>query len=653
VPEASPVQALPVTETFATSSFRLRVVCALSFAVVVVVVGAGCAAGSPADDAGPEPMERAFEPARGTPPIRTAASFRFEADEFVTATTVSRPMLEGTGVVIGLPATGDVVYSGTALGDRLRSRFAALQATGLIPESIDVGALEEGRLALVKVRAPYPADRSAGARLDLVVELLGNAMSLRRGRFAAIELTDPLGGDVRVARAVTTPILEATPIENPIGPDGRVDPELRQFRVPNSAFLTRELPADRVDREVIDLSLRPLSRDIADGLRREIRRRYPFDVQYTGGGERATRLRIRISPGFDGSTADVVATVRNLTFPVEPRHNPLIVFDNRRAEIVLVGGAIPLKRRWMTVARLPESPFATAAADGAEADADPAADPAPDARGTFVDPAGRREGEMAQVLYMLASEHEAFGDLRDVEMVEDDEGVRVAGIQRMGRISPGDAVRAYIVAPGGDALAYTLPRNALAPILQFLRDELGLPPAELKSFCIEAVANGYIDAFVHERQARQVLSDDQTVTWFVDLKRLAFGNILLAARPVDLPGNRWDVRPTGEAFDVADLRDLGPSFMLLDGRTFEWRDADGELQQRTIELSSGTRRAYLEQRVDYIVRTAPTVQTAVEELRRERNLVEWRDEDGPEDPYTRRIAELLVDAPADADSLVD
>lgn len=111
----------------------------------------------------------------------------------------------GTGLVIGLPGTGD-----SAVDEGLveKSIVGVLRHAGLDPWK---GEIVSGRVAKVVVTAELPPDAPQGAPLTIKLTMVGDATSLAGGTLLAAPLRDPDGklyaigqGPVAVEHEVAT-----------------------------------------------------------------------------------------------------------------------------------------------------------------------------------------------------------------------------------------------------------------------------------------------------------------------------------------------------------------------------------------------------------------------------------------------------------------
>jgi len=245
--------------------------------------------------------------------------------------------LIGTGLVVGLPGTGDggnVMPSIRALANKLE-RMGHPLPNGL-PE------LKQCKnVALVEVRATIPASGSReGNRIDCVVSSIISAKSLAGGELLPTPLVDARRGSEVVYALAQGPVR----VKGPAARTGRVLQGCRLERDIYTPFVKDGRITVVLDRDVADFRL-------AQEVEYRINDQFRLDSQYGGRVLAKARdqvnIEVFIPPQYQQHPAEFVAQVQNL--PIDTIPSVARVYIDQQTGLVVVGGEVEITPGAITV----------------------------------------------------------------------------------------------------------------------------------------------------------------------------------------------------------------------------------------------------------------------------------------------------------------
>jgi len=253
-----------------------------------------------------------------------AASHRAEAasriKDLASFEGVRENILVGYGLVVGLGGTGDDLKSIAATKESLTGM---LERLGVNTRD---GKMEPDNVAAVIVTATIPPFARQGARIDVQVSSIGDALSLQGGSLAVTPLVGADGevyavaqGSVQVggfaAQGVAASVQRGVPTSG---------------RIPNGAIIEREIDFALTDMRQAKMSLR--NPDLTTA------RRISQAINAFLGTTAANTLDpgtvlIQLPDSFEGALIDVMTDVEQLL--VEPDQTARVVIDENTGVIVI------------------------------------------------------------------------------------------------------------------------------------------------------------------------------------------------------------------------------------------------------------------------------------------------------------------------------
>jgi flagellar P-ring protein precursor FlgI len=238
--------------------------------------------------------------------------------------------LMGTGLVVGLNATGDSAAPSRQMLSSLLQREGGM--------TFSPTTLGSGSIAIVIVTAELgPWDR-AGSRIDINVSAVGDASSLQGGVLLATELKGLDGEVYAVARAASISTASWT-VEGKTGSKvAKNHPTVG--RIPDGAYVEKEELSSFIEiigeQRYISLNLRNGDFTTAQRIRESVEAVYPASAFVVDAGT------IRIKMPADVSMLDAAAFVDNITSLNVEVDMPAIVVINERTGTIVVGGHVSI-----------------------------------------------------------------------------------------------------------------------------------------------------------------------------------------------------------------------------------------------------------------------------------------------------------------------
>ena len=236
--------------------------------------------------------------------------------------------LMGTGLVVGLNATGDTAVPSRQMLSSLLQREGGM--------TFSPSTLGSGSIAVVIVTAELgPWDR-VGSRIDINVSAVGDATSLQGGVLLATELKGLDGRVYAVARTASISTASWT-VEGKTGSKAAKN-HPTVGRIPGGAYVEKEELSSFIEtvgqQRYITLNLRDSDFTTAERIRQAIEIGYPGSTFVVDAGT----IKVRIPPGV-GRT-DAAGFVDHITsFDVEV-DMPAIVVINERTGTIVAGGHV-------------------------------------------------------------------------------------------------------------------------------------------------------------------------------------------------------------------------------------------------------------------------------------------------------------------------
>jgi len=229
--------------------------------------------------------------------------------------------LVGTGIVAGLAGTGDSPAF-PATGQSLRGM---LQRQGVAsPDRV----IRSRGAAMVTVSAALPAFAQPGARIDVAIGVLGDAVSLQGGILQPTPLVGPDGEVYAVAQGpVSIGGFSAAG-----GAQSVTSGVVATAHIANGAVVERAPKSDLNRQATVTVSLLNPDFSLARQVARAINARLNAEVARMQDN---TNIEVTVPPSYSGRAAELVADIENL--PVASNQSPAaarVVIDDRTGTIV-------------------------------------------------------------------------------------------------------------------------------------------------------------------------------------------------------------------------------------------------------------------------------------------------------------------------------
>jgi len=236
--------------------------------------------------------------------------------------------LMGTGLVVGLNATGDSAVPSRQMLSSLLQREGGM--------TFSPSTLGAGSIAIVVVTAELgPWDR-VGSRIDINVSAVGDAKSLQGGVLLATELKGLDGEVYAVARAASISTASWT-VEGKTGSKmAKNHPTVG--RIPGGAYVEKEELSSFIEtigqQRYITLNLRNGDFTTAERIRQAVEIVYPASTFVEDAGT----IKVRMPPQVSrGDAAGFVDHITSIEVEVDM---PAIVVINERTGTIVVGGYV-------------------------------------------------------------------------------------------------------------------------------------------------------------------------------------------------------------------------------------------------------------------------------------------------------------------------
>ncbi|HOV60514.1 MAG TPA: flagellar basal body P-ring protein FlgI [Candidatus Hydrogenedentes bacterium] len=234
-------------------------------------------------------------------------------------------MLKGMGIVVGLAGTGDKAPAALAAQQRLLERMGM--------EGLAGKALKTANMAVVMVTAVLPPFAKEGTRIDVKVDSLYDCKSLQGGMLLETHLTGP-GLSETVYAVAQGPVIVGGYSATGGGGGAAKSGHVTSGRIPQGAYVEREVPASITDGERIVLLIKQPDFQLARSIIESIERKYgPESAVALGAGT----VRVTIPDAWRTDLVGFIADVCAL--PVQPKSVARVVI-NERTGTVVVGGDV-------------------------------------------------------------------------------------------------------------------------------------------------------------------------------------------------------------------------------------------------------------------------------------------------------------------------
>jgi len=202
----------------------------------------------------------------------------------------------GYGLVVGLKGSGD---KARATQDALKRLFSGAGMT------LEPGDMNSRNVALVLVTAELPPFAHEGQRMDVTVNAVGDATSLKGGRLVVTPLHGP---DPKIAYARAQGSISFRGVEEPVHGTSGV--------IREGAIIERTMENTFVSNGVIDLALK----DASSSLSSEVAMTINMGLRSAPGKEVAKAVspglvRVKIPDDFTGTPVDFLSEI--LRYPVD------------------------------------------------------------------------------------------------------------------------------------------------------------------------------------------------------------------------------------------------------------------------------------------------------------------------------------------------
>lgn len=234
-------------------------------------------------------------------------------------------VLKGIGLVVGLAGTGDSADEAVRAQERLLRRL-----------DIDAGSLSNlnsDNAAVVMVTAVFPAFAKEGTRIDVQVSSLYDCESLEGG----ILLNTQLTGDDGRTYAVAQGAVSVGGLNVDAGGAQARENYVTVGRVPNGAYIEREIPSTITDGERIMLLLKRPEFGTASNIAEAINEAYGYDTADAFGAG-----AINVTIPFD-ERSDLIGFIAKLRGIQASPVVPAKVVLNERTGTIVVGGEVAIR----------------------------------------------------------------------------------------------------------------------------------------------------------------------------------------------------------------------------------------------------------------------------------------------------------------------
>ena len=238
--------------------------------------------------------------------------------------------LMGTGLVVGLNATGDSSLPSAQMLTSLLRREAGV--------TFAPNDLRSANIAMVMVTAELGPWDLEGATIDVTISAMGDAKSLQGGMLLATELKG-LDGEIYAVARVAAISTNSWTVEGRTGSKvSKNHPTVG--RIPNGANVERSVTGHFVEavgqNRIVTFRLRHENFTTAERIRQAINRRYPDCAYAPDPG--TIRVRLPDSVGID-QQVQFVDIIKQMEVEVDV---PAVVVINERTGTIVIGGNVSI-----------------------------------------------------------------------------------------------------------------------------------------------------------------------------------------------------------------------------------------------------------------------------------------------------------------------
>lgn len=233
--------------------------------------------------------------------------------------------LQGIGLVVGLAGTGDSAPSA------IRAQERALRRLGI--EVASTNELSTSNTAVVIVQATLPSFAKEGTRIDVRVSSLYDSESLEGGILMETLLD---GMDGRTYAVGQGPVSTGGFNANAQGASARQN-HVTVGRIPNGAYVEREVPSTITDGQRIMLTLNDPNFITANNIQRRVNAALGFESASALG---AGAVSIRIPTDQQTDLVEFIADLQQLDVLAA---QPARIVVNERTGTIVVGGNVRIK----------------------------------------------------------------------------------------------------------------------------------------------------------------------------------------------------------------------------------------------------------------------------------------------------------------------
>jgi flagellar P-ring protein precursor FlgI len=237
-------------------------------------------------------------------------------------------MLKGIGIVVGLAGTGDSAATAVQAQQRVLERLGY--------EVDSLNELASDNSAVVVVTAEIPAFAKEGTRIDVKVDSMYDAESLEGGQLLETHLRGPGLGDTVYALA-QGPISVGGFNADASGGTSVRQNHVTAGRIPNGAYIEREVPSTITDGERLMLLLKRPDFTTADSIQQAINMYIePMAATALGAGT----IQVRIPREDQTELVSFIARLQDIEVATEAVTRVVI---NERTGTIVVGGNVNVK----------------------------------------------------------------------------------------------------------------------------------------------------------------------------------------------------------------------------------------------------------------------------------------------------------------------
>lgn len=263
--------------------------------------------------------------------LQAKATTEVRIKDLVEVRGVRANQLQGFGLVIGLPGTGDS-------GASLATNKAISNVLNRLGSNVKTNEIATGNIAAVIVTAELPAFARVGDKVDIRISSVGDAASLEGG---TLVLTPLSGADGNVYVVAQGSISQGLGMAGSQGGNGAgVSSAPKTVALAAGATVEREFAQSFVHNGNVELSLRNADFTTANRVAKSINDHFN---EFLAQAENAGLIRVRVPTiaknNVSYSSVAFVSTLEQLK--VEPDTKALVVV-NERTGTVIAGGDVTI-----------------------------------------------------------------------------------------------------------------------------------------------------------------------------------------------------------------------------------------------------------------------------------------------------------------------